>query len=714
MAKAKADIKAHLKKSIQDIFTNDTKSTLNYKQVAKILGSTGAQHRKFITGVLYQLAKEGLLIEPYKGKFQASPLIAERRKSLSPIVTGKVDMKQTGKAYVITEDMMEDIRISANFTGRALHNDIVRVRLFPGRKDKKQEGEIIEVLERSKDTYVGTIQMHKNNAFLIASSKSMPVDIFIQASQLKEAKDGDKVLVKISDWPAQSKNPYGEIITVFGRPGENDVEMHAILAEYGLPAVFPANVEAEAEDIPSVIDAHEIASRRDFRDILTFTIDPLDAKDFDDALSVLQLDENLWEIGVHIADVTHFVKPGSLIEQEAIERATSIYLVDRTIPMLPERLSNFLCSLRPEEEKLTYSAVFQINDHGKVIKSWIGKTIIKSNKRFTYEDVQTIIEEKQGLYYTEIDLLNKLAKKLREKRLKMGAIDFDRQEIKFLLDDQGKPTGVYLKEQKDAHKLIEEFMLLANRTVAEKTGKPTGKKPPNTFVYRIHDLPNLDKLNILSTFVSKLGYKLKTDTRKNISETFNRMLHDSQGKGEEQMIETLSLRTMAKAAYSTNNIGHYGLAFDFYTHFTSPIRRYPDMMVHRLLYAYSQGEKSVDQDTYELMCKHASEMEVKAQEAERDSVKYKQVEFMSDKIGLVFDGLISGVSKWGIYVQIKENKIEGMIRLKDLEDDYYFLDEDNYQVIGQNKKKVFKLGNSIQIRIKRADFLKRELDFVLA
>ena len=710
MAKDSQALKTRLKQQIQDIFAGDPRATYNNKQLAKLLGPSGITNKKYISGLLYHLAKEGVLIEVYKGKFKLSPLFAEQHKAFSPVVTGRVDMKQTGKAYVITDEMLEDIRISPNNTGHALHDDLVKVRLFPRRKDKKQEGEITEIIERAKTNYVGIVELSRNHAFVVADNKSMPVDIFIPQSAINKAKNGDKVLARITEWPMHSKNPYGEIVTVFGRPGDNEVEMHAILAEYGLPATFPDEVEREAAAIPDTISPDEIASRRDFRDVITFTIDPHDAKDFDDALSVRRISDTLFEIGVHIADVTHYVQPATLLEEEAYERATSIYLVDRTIPMLPEKLSNNLCSLRPLEDKLTYSVVFTMNEKARISKTWVGKTVINSNHRFTYEEAQQIIEEEQGRYYDELHLLNTLAKQLGQKRLKMGAIDFDRQEMKFNLDEKGKPTGVYLKEQKDAHKLIEEFMLLANRAVAEKIGKPSGNKEIKTFVYRIHDHPNLDKLTVLSQFVSKFGYKLKTDTRKHISETFNKMLQDSQGKGEENLIETLSLRTMAKAAYSTNNIGHYGLAFDHYTHFTSPIRRYPDMMVHRMLFAYGQGARSADQQTYEMRCKHASEMEIKAQNAERDSIKYKQVEFMADKVGMQFEGLISGVSKWGIYVQIKENKIEGMIKLRDLDDDYYYLDEDNYQVLGHNKKKVYKLGNPITIRIKRADFLKKELD----
>ena len=711
MVKNKQQIKEKIKKRISELFLSAPRETMNYKQVAKALGQDGQDYKKFISGLLFKLAKEGLLLEVYKGKFKASPLHLEKQKKIATVITGRVDMKQTGKAYVITDELLEDIRISSNNTGKSLHNDTVRVRLFPKRKDRKLEGEIVEILDRAKTFYVGTIDVSKNFAFLTADSKSMPFDIFIPSDSLHGAKNGEKVIATITAWPDKSKNPVGKVTEVLGAPGDNEVEMHAILAEHGLPARFPDAIEAEAENLTVDITPEEIANRRDMRETITFTIDPFDAKDFDDALSVKVLNDHTWEIGVHIADVTHYVQPGTPIDKEALQRATSIYLVDRTIPMLPEKLSNFVCSLRPDEDKLTYSVVFTMNEKARITKTWVGKTVIRSNKRFAYEDVQAIIDNGEGDFSEQILLLNKLAKNLRRKRLKAGAIDFERSEVKFKLDEQGKPLGIMLKEQKDSHKLIEEFMLLANKAVAEKIGKPHGNKHIKTFVYRIHDIPNLEKLTSLASFVSKFGYKLQIDTRKNIAESLNSMLHESQGKGEENLIETLTLRSMAKAEYSTSNIGHYGLAFDYYTHFTSPIRRYPDMMVHRLLFSYANGAASANPNAIEPNCRHSSDMEKKAQEAERDSVKYKQVEYMSDKIGEEFEGLISGVSKWGIYVEIKENKIEGMVRLSDLDDDYYYLDEDNHQVIGHNKGKRYKLGSPVKITVKHIDLLKKELDF---
>ncbi len=711
MSTKKEKIKKELGERVIHVFESVPQQALNYKQVAKALGDAGREHKKYMSGLLYFLAKEGVLIETYKGKFKLSPAHLEKQKQIGPFIEGIVDMKQTGKAYVITDDLLDDVRIASNNTGYALHGDLVKVRLFPRRKNKKIEGEIIKVLERSKNRFVGVIQRTGNYAFLLPDSKSMPVDIFIAPENLNGAKEGQKVIAEIIDWSPPSKNPFGKILEVLGEPGNNEVEMHAILAEYNLPSRFDPQVEHEAEKVSDTISKADISGRRDFRKITTFTIDPADAKDFDDALSIQKIDETIWEVGVHIADVTHYVKPKSLLEQVARDRATSIYLVDRTIPMLPEKLSNMVCSLRPKEDKLCYSVVFKINDQARILKKWIGKTVINSNHRFNYDEVQEIIETGAGMFHEEIGLLNTMAVKIREKRMRNGAIDFERQEVKFRLDKSGKPLEVYFKDQKEAHKLIEEFMLMANKTVAELIGKTREGQKPKTFVYRVHDIPNPEKLNTLAIFVEKLGYKIKTDTRNNIAKSFNRLLHETRGKGEENMIETLTIRTMAKAEYSTVNIGHYGLAFDHYSHFTSPIRRYPDMMVHRLLHQYELGSGSADQGVYEELCQHASKMERLAQEAERESVKYKQVEFMSDKIGEAFDGLISGVSKWGIYVEIKENRCEGMVRLRDMEDDYYFLDEDNFRVIGYNTQKEYKLGDPVRIRIKRADFLKKELDF---
>ena len=710
----KKEIKQNLDQKIRAIFLKNPTLKFNYKQIAKKIPELEAKDKKYISGMLYSLAKEKFLVEVYTGKFLLNPVEKEKLKAIGPFVTGIVDMKQTGKAYIITPDLLEDIYIAPNNTHQALNGDQVKVRLFPKRKNAKTEGEIIEILKREKTHFVGTIQRHQNFAFLIPDNKSTPVDIFIPLEYLNGAKEGQKAVAELTEWPPQAKNPFGKIVKVLGQPGENEVEIHAILVEYGLPYAFEENVEKEAEKIEESISSEEIAKRRDFRPVLTFTIDPFDAKDFDDAISFQKLSDDTYQIGVHIADVTHYVKEKSVLEEEAYNRATSVYLVDRVVPMLPERLSNFICSLRPNEDKLTFSVVFDMNSSGKILSTWIGKTIINSNRRFTYEEVQEIIETEKGENVEEILITNTIAQKIRTKRMKSGAIGFDKKEVKFKLDDQGKPLEVYFKEQKDAHKLIEEFMLLANKAVAEKIGKVKSGAKPKTFVYRIHDIPNPDKLNSLAEFVSKLGYKMRTDTRKNISSSFNTLLTQSAGKGEENLIETLAIRSMAKAEYSTQNIGHYGLAFDHYTHFTSPIRRYPDMLVHRMLFAYQNGSASFNEELYEEKCIHSTEMEKRAQNAERDSIKYKQVEFLSDKIGQEFSGVISGVSKWGIFVEIIENKCEGMIRLRDLSDDYYYLDEDNYQVIGHNTKRKLKLGDEINIRIKRADFQRKEIDFELA
>lgn len=714
MKKSKEITRDKLTDKIKSFFINNPKAKYNYKQVSKRLPEIEDKDRKFINGLLYKLAKENFIVEVYKGKFVLNPKEREKLQAIGPVITGRVDMKQTGKAYVITDDLLEDVRISSNNTNKALHGDIVKVRLFPKRKDIKVEGEIIEIIKRYKNTFVGIIEKHRNFAFLIPDNKAVPIDIFIPLDQLNGAKEGEKAIAELTEWPDHAKNPFGKVIQVLGIPGINEVEMHAILAEYNLPYSFPENVVQEAERIPVEITDKEISKRKDIRSVLTFTIDPHDAKDFDDAISFENTDDGLYRIGVHIADVSHYVKENSVLEEEALARATSVYLVDRVVPMLPEKLSNNVCSLRPNEDKLTFSVIFDMNDTGKIMNTWFGKTIINSNKRFDYDEVQAILEARKGELSEELFIINDIAKKIRARRMKNGAIGFDKKEVKFRLDEKGKPLSVYYKEQKDAHKLIEEFMLLANKAVAEKIGKVRGNAKPKTFVYRIHDIPNPEKLNSLTEFVSKLGYKMKTDTRKNISKSFNSLLQQCEGKGEENLIETLAIRSMAKAEYSTQNIGHYGLAFDHYTHFTSPIRRYPDLMVHRLLHAYMNGASSFPSEVYEEKCIHSTEREKLAQAAERDSIKLKQVEFLSDKIGMEFEGVISGVSKWGLFVELIENKCEGMIRIADMEDDYYYLDEDNYQVVGFNSKQKYKLGDPINIVIKAVNAQRKEIDFRLA
>jgi ribonuclease R len=629
-------------------------------------------------------------------------------------VTGIVDMKSTGKAYIISPDLPEDVFIEANNTNHALNGDKVKVHLFPQRKNRKPEGVIMEIVERAKKQFVGIVHVSKRFAFLVPDSALINVDIYIPLTALKGAKHGQKAVALITEWPEKATNPIGEIIHVLGQPGDNNVEMNAILAEFDFPLEFPKAAEAEAKRIKNIVEPEELAKRRDFRDIWTCTIDPVDAKDFDDALSLQQLPDGNWEVGVHIADVSHYVTPGSAIDTEAYERGTSIYLVDRTIPMLPEQLSNLVCSLRPNEEKLCFSAVFKMNDKAEILNEWFGRTVINSNRRYAYEEVQIMIEGAEGDYKNELMTLHGLSSKLRDERFKKGSIAFKSQEVKFKLDEKGKPIGVMIKEQKEANYLIEDFMLLANRRVAEKIATRKNKEgEAKTFVYRVHDEPNPEKLIRFSEFLQKLGYIFQTNSRKSITASFNSLFDQILGKGEENMIETIAIRTMARAEYTTQNIGHYGLSFRYYTHFTSPIRRYPDLMVHRLLQRYLEEKGSASKEEYEEKCKHSSEMERKAMEAERASVKYKQAEYLMDRIGEEFDGLISGVSKWGIFVELVESKCEGMVSLRLMNDDFYYLDEENYRIIGQRWGKVYRLGDNIRIKVKKIDLQKKQMDFDL-
>ena len=630
-------------------------------------------------------------------------------------MTGRFVRKSNGKNSFIPDDGGDPIFIAERNSAHAMNNDRVRIAYYARRKGKTAEGEVLEVLERANDSFVGTLEATRGYAFLLTENRTLANDIFIPQDKLKGGKTGDKAVVKIIEWPDKAKNPIGQVIDILGRSGENNTEMHAILAEFGLPYSYPKNVEAAADKIPDEIPAEEIARREDFRDVTTFTIDPKDAKDFDDALSIRSLGGGLWEVGVHIADVSHYVKEGSIIDKEAEKRATSVYLVDRTIPMLPERLCNLLCSLRPNEEKLAYSVIFTLNDKAEVLNHRIVHTVIKSDRRFTYEEAQQVIETGEGDYKFELLELDRLAKILREKRFANGALEFDRVEVKFEIDDKGKPLRVYFKESKDANKLVEEFMLLANRTVAEAIGKvPKGKKA-KVFPYRIHDLPDPAKLDNLAQFIGRFGYKLRTaGNRNDLSKSINRLLKDVKGKKEENLIETVSIRAMQKACYSTHNIGHYGLGFDYYTHFTSPIRRYPDTMVHRLLTKYlDEHGRTVSEKKYEALCEHCSAMEQLAASAERASIKYKQVEFMQEHVGQIYDGVISGVTEWGLYVELNENKCEGMIPIRDLDDDYYEYDEKNYCLRGRRKKHTYSLGDAITVQVARANLEKKQLDFAL-
>ena len=653
-----------------------------------------------------EMVEDSFLIETEKGRYKLN--------DKGQILTGTFVRKSNGRNSFIPDDGGEPIVIAERNSAHAMNNDKVKIALCAKRRRHDLEGQVIEILEHADSTFVGTLKVSKNYAFLLTETNTLANDIFIPKDKLKGGKDGDKAVVKITEWPENAKNPFGQVIDILGKAGENTAEMHAILAEYGLPYTYPQAVEVAADKIPAEITPEDYAEREDFRDTVTFTIDPKDAKDFDDALSIKQLKPNLWEVGVHIADVSHYVKEGSIIDKEAVKRATSVYLVDRTIPMLPERLCNFICSLRPNEEKLAYSVIFNMNDKAEVKDYRIRHTVIKSDRRFTYEEAQQIIETGEGDYKEEVLQLNRLAQILREKRLAAGAINFDRCEVKFEIDEQGKPLSVYFKVSKEANKLIEEFMLLANRTVAEHIGKVPKNKKAKVFPYRIHDLPDPDKLDNLSQFIARFGYKIRTGGSKtDVSKSINRLLSDIEGKKEQNLIETVSLRAMQKARYSIYNIGHYGLAFDYCTHFTSPIRRYPDLMVHRLLTRYMEGGRSAQADKYENLCEHSSAMEQTAASAERASIKYKQVEFMGAHIGSVFDAVISGVTEWGLYAEINENKCEGMIPMRDLGNDYYEFDEKNYCLIGRRHHRKFSLGDPVKIKVARANLEKKQLDFTL-
>jgi ribonuclease R len=697
------------------ILTTNSNRPFNYKQIAAILEVDDTKSRNEIIHDLKILAAQKMIIESEPGKYLVKAISED-------LYEGTIDMTGRKTAYFICQEFGEDVFIPTNNLNRALDKDKVKVYIYNRRRGKRPEGEVIEVVERAKTDFVGVIAIQPNFAFVSTANPKMYTDIFIPRDKIGEAQNGDVVLVHIEDWPKKADSPFGSVIKILGKPGEHNTEIHAILAEYGLPSEFPVEVETYAQKIDTSITESEIKKRRDMRQILTFTIDPKDAKDFDDALSFQVLENGNYEIGIHIADVSHYLQEGTILDDEAYNRATSIYLVDRVVPMLPEVLSNFACSLRPNEEKYTFSALFELDKKANIKKQWFGRTVIDSNQRFAYEEAQYIIENKNGNIPIETSItgsaytvsdeiilatlkLDELAKIMRQKRMNDGAISFDKVEVKFNLSETGNPEGVYFKESKDSNHLIEEFMLLANKKVAEYIGKQ--KK---TFVYRIHDEPNEDKLLAMSELIKKFGYTIDFNSG-SVAYALNELMKEVHGKKEQNLIDTLAIRSMSKAKYSTDNIGHYGLAFDYYSHFTSPIRRYPDVMVHRLLQFYLDNGKSANQEIFETKCVHCSQMEGLATKAERDSIKYMQIKYMQDHKDQEFLGVISGVTEWGIFVEIIENKCEGMVRIREIKEDYFVFDEKQYALVGQTTKKLLQLGDEIYVNVKTADLVKKQLDF---
>jgi ribonuclease R len=729
--KKKGNVVKDLTRNIFKVLNEDIEKSYNYKQITAKLKISDTDGKTQIIKKLAELTATKQIKEVERGKFQIN---VDKKYSV-----GTLDVTSTGNGYFITDDYEDDIFIPNINLGKGLHNDTVKAYVYKRRSGKKYEADVVEIIERAKTDFVGVLQknQNKNFGFVIPDNNKMYADIFVSESKMNGAVDGDKVQAKLIDWPKNSKNPFGKIITVLGKPGDHNTEMHSILLEYDLPYEFEPEVEKEAENLSIEITKEEISKRRDMRKDLTFTIDPKDAKDFDDALSFTKLENGNYEIGIHIADVSHYLEPKTILDDEAYKRATSVYLVDRVVPMLPEMLSNGVCSLRPNEEKLTFSAVFEINEKAQILSEWFGRTVTYSDQRFAYEEAQSIIEnceisDDTKAYQMPLDIsiikkeyevskevveatlkLDELAKIMRNKRMKQGAISFDRVEVKFNLDEEANPVGVFFKTSKDANKLIEEFMLLANRKVAEFIGFSKGKASNKTFIYRVHDEPNDEKLASLQNIISKFGYKINTDTKESTSESLNQLLSDVNGKAESNMIETLTIRTMSKAVYTTQNIGHYGLAFDYYSHFTSPIRRYPDVMTHRLLQHYLDGGDTPKALPYEEKCKHSSHREELASKAERSSIKYMQVKYMQDHKDEVFDGVITGVTEWGIYVEISANKCEGMVRIRDIKSDYYIFDEKQYAIVGQSTKNIYQLGDTVKIKVKKTDLERKHLDFNL-
>lgn len=709
-----------LSKSILGIIRSSPDTAFNYKKIAEKIGVDDANTRNKIIRKLAQLAAKKQIEEVERGKFKWASKNQEYH-------TGVLDMTTKGFGYVVSEELEDDVFIPANALNKALDGDEVEIYIYNKRRKRKSEGEVVRIIKRKKTDFVGVLQLQKNFGFVSIADPKMYTDIFVQKNKMLDAADGDKVVVTLEEWPEKADSPFGIIKQVLGTPGEHQTEMHSILAQYGLPHEFPKEVEEFADNIDTSIQEDEIKKRRDLRDTLTFTIDPVDAKDFDDALSFKILEDGKYEIGIHIADVAHYLQPDTILDEEAYQRATSIYLVDRVVPMLPEVLSNNACSLRPNEEKYTFSAIFEMDKKGHVMSQWFGRTVTISDQRFAYEEAQHIIETKKGEIPEEVSIresgysvddevvnavltLNELAVKMRARRMKEGAISFDKVEVKFELNEENEPVGVFFKTSKDANKLIEEFMLLANRKVAEFIGKQTPKK---TFVYRCHAEPDESKLAALQTVVSKFGYKINLKDRKSVTSSLNNLLSDVQGKKEQNLVDTLTIRTMSKAYYSTKNIGHYGLAFDYYSHFTSPIRRYPDVMTHRLLQRYLDNKPSAKEEEYEEKSHHSSEMESLATNAERDSIKFMQVKYMIDHQDEKFLGVISGVTEWGIYVEIIDNKCEGMVRLRDIKEDHFEFDQEQYAIVGRKTGKIYTLGDEVYVKVKNADLVKRHLDFTL-